>query len=725
MSDPTSPTHSRAAGSRMSPAPRRTARLVVAAWAVATVAAAIVGARGFSIDNSVGVWFAAADPALSTYRRALQDFGHREWILVGLSSTVHEDARSEARDRLAERIEGLPEVHAVLSARDLPPDAPLVRGFLRPRPDAGDEALLVHVTNDLDRQDGYREALVDAIRAAAADLPDAGTVRVAGIAVINGELNRAARRDMIRFFPAVGVLLALIGFALFRNVRDTAVLLSVASGTVVCTIGLLLGTGYPLNMVTIMLPTVLIALSVADSVHLVHAFHAARADGRAAAAAARAAVRSIALPCAGTTLTTMAGFLAFSGSSVLPVFQMAVFGSLGVALAWALTVTGGAALLALLWDGRTRRTPAATRLGSGAVERWWRFVGARPQATIAAFALAAASLAGLNALVADTDYVRFFREGTRVPAEYAALQRAGFPQNPLDLILELPAGPDALATYWQPMDSLARRLEEVPGVRAVLSPFALAPSPAALGAVGHRLGMLSEAGDRVQLTAMTDYPSSRRLLHTLDGVRALAAEILPPEVQLTATGTSLLWAHMDAGVIRTQRQSLLAVSLVCFLILSLLFRSVRLGVLGLVVSLYPVAVILGLMGLLGIPLNMATVLIAGIAVGLAVDNSIHLMHAWRDSRDRGAGPWRACEVSLGTVGVRLLVTASILVGAFAGMGASDFVPTAQFGILTSITILLALAVDLTLLPVLLAWGHAAPAVAAVPVAAGTAWGRAR
>lgn len=721
-----------AAGTRHGFAVARVRRGVVVFWGAVVLAAGVVLVARFRIDNSVSIWFATDDPALADYRQSLSDFGAAEWALVALEwaaagsagRATGELARAAALERFAARLRQVPEVHAVLSAAELPPDAPLVRRFLRPDSAAGMEGLLVRVTNDLGRQDDYRERLIDDIRAAGADLP-ARAVRVAGIAVINGELNRSARRDMWVFFPAVALLLALVGALMFRNVRDTAVLLAVALATVVTTMGLLVGFGYPLNMVTIMLPTVLIALSVADVVHLIHVFHSARDAGVGAGRAAGLAARRIAKPCLATTLTTMAGLVAFAGSSVLPVYQLAIFGATGVGLAWVLTLTLGAALLGSLWHGRDRPARAGA-IGECALGRLWRLVGRHPGRTAAAFLAGGITLLGLGRLEADTDYVRFFRAGSRVPEDYRALERAGFPQNPLSLVIDLPASHAAMARHGPDVVTFTRRLEDLRGVRAVLSPLTLA-GPTTSGSASlaaafpaapfRELGMLSEGEDRVQLTVMMDYPSSRRLVATLAEIRRLQRAVLPPELGVTATGTSVLWAHMDEGVIRTQRQSLAIVSVVCFVILVALFRSVLLGLIGLLLSAYPVAMILGIMGLLGITLNMATVLIAGIAVGIAVDDTIHFVHAWQAGRARGADRWVACGRAMAEVGVRMVTTSAILVGSFAVMGVSSFMPTAQFGLLTSATIALALAADLMLLPVILTGGGTAPtAIPASPLA---------
>ncbi|UCC74383.1 MAG: MMPL family transporter, partial [Gemmatimonadota bacterium] len=254
-----------------------------------------------------------------------------------------------------------------------------------------------------------------------------------------------------------------------------------------------------------------------------------------------------------------------------------------------------------------------------------------------------------------------------------------------------------------PLEEFAHQLETLPGVQAVLSPFMLASSAEAPADRADNLGgMLSRQADQVQVIVMMDHPSSQRLFALLPRIRALAREVLPHGLRLVPTGTSLLWANMDDGVIRTQKESLVIVCVVCFSILLVLFRSIGLSALGLAISLYPVAMVLGLMGLLGIPVNMATVLIAGIAVGLAVDDTIHFVIAYQTSRRESCDSATASQEAMVGVGLRMVMTSVILVGAFAGMGLSDFMPTSQFGLLSSLTIILALAADLALLPVLLA-----------------------
>ncbi|MBA2291530.1 MAG: MMPL family transporter [Gemmatimonadales bacterium] len=666
----------------------------MAAWLTLMAAAATMAVARFEIDNGVAVWFGADDPALVTYRQAVRDFGGREWLVVGLdqgSAALGE--RNTDRDTFAEQLRRLPHAGMVLTSADVPAGSDVARTLLRVEPFPGMEAVLFQVENDLDRQDHYREQLVDRVRAIGTTLPTVRGVHVAGAAAINGELNRAARHDMFRFFPAVGVLLALVGLLVFRNARDALVLVATALGTVTLVAGALAAAGHALNMVTIMLPTVLIALSVAGAVHLIHAFHVERD--------APAAIRAVWKPACATTLTTVAGFLAFGGSDVLPIQQLAVFGAFGIALALMLTVSFTPALLVLLWHGRparsrTSRLPASTQ--------WLARLHQMPRRVLVITGVLGLLLTGLALLEADTDYAAFFRAGSQVPADYAAMREAGLPVNALNFIVGVPTGDDPLAPrHAAALGAFSGALRSVPGVHSVLSPLSFATLPGGTAAL-MGAGLLSGDRQALQVVVLTQATSSRELFALLSAIEPIAISTFAPGTSVVPTGTPYLWARMDDGVIRTQVDSLLVVCIACLLVLTWLLRSLRLALLTLAVSLYPVALVLGLMGWLRLPINLATVLIAGIAVGIAVDDTIHLVHAWQERRRAGSNRHDAADDAVAALGARLAATSAVLVGAFAVMGFSDFLPTAQFGLLSALVIVLALAADLALTPVLLALG---------------------
>jgi predicted RND superfamily exporter protein len=308
-------------------------------------------------------------------------------------------------------------------------------------------------------------------------------------------------------------------------------------------------------------------------------------------------------------------------------------------------------------------------------------------------------LVGLSRLEADTDYAAFFRQDTPVSRDYAALRGAGLPVNALSLVVRLPVDRDPLSPpVAATLARLSADLDAIPGVHTVLSPMTFAASPGGAATLV-QAGFLSSDHHQIQMVLLTEGTSSSELLGLLDVVGTVEAD----GMTVTPTGTPYLWARMDSGVIQTQRESVLVVCVACLVFLLWVFRSVPLALLTLVVSMLPVALVLGLMGVLGLPVNIATVLIAGIAVGIAVDDTIYLVHTWQRLRQEGRDRRAAVDEAMHAVGGRMVATSVVLVGAFGVLGFSDFLPTAQFGVLSALVIVLALAADLSITPLVLRW----------------------
>jgi hypothetical protein len=142
-------------------------------------------------------------------------------------------------------------------------------------------------------------------------------------------------------------------------------------------------------------------------------------------------------------------------------------------------------------------------------------------------------------------------------------------------------------------------------------------------------------------------------------------------------------------------------ALAIFVLLLVFLRSLPLALIGLIVNLLPIGMILGLMGHLDVKINMATILIGGIAMGIAVDDTMHFLWRYKLELQRGNHHFAAVRNTFEHTGIALVLTSLLLVGGFAVMVLSDFTPTADFGLFTSVTVLLALLTDLLFLPSLL------------------------
>ena len=140
-------------------------------------------------------------------------------------------------------------------------------------------------------------------------------------------------------------------------------------------------------------------------------------------------------------------------------------------------------------------------------------------------------------------------------------------------------------------------------------------------------------------------------------------------------------------------------------ILTVLWRSVGLAALALAVNLLPVGMIIALQGVAGVPLNSITIMVAAIALGVAVDDTIHFITHWRDERQAGASPAEATRSALRVKGRPIVATTIILVGMMMVFWVSVFPPVVHFGLLLAVGLGGALLSALVLLPVWLGQGE--------------------
>jgi len=736
---------------------------LVAAGGVAVVRQ-ITGARP-AIDNSVAVWFMRDDPGLVSYRDFNRAFGEREWSLLLLTTDdILAPEFLQQLDALSDDLGRLPDVSKVVSlttVRDSETGAddelaytavyrphgsgrrataeevtafaariaatPMFHGSLFRPGDRQHTVLLIQNANRLDDAGPWRIALVDDVHRLAAACPGVRSHALAGTTVINAELNRASLRDVLVFYALVTALVALVAWFSLRSWRDVIVILAVVTACLLPTMGAISACGLAFNMVTVMLPTILIALSVADLMHFIHAIHCERAGERVAVVAPRC-WRALRLPSTLTCLTTIVGFLMLAMSTVGPVFQLGVFTAVGLALAWLATYTLAPVALDALW-GR-RLAPALPPVLAGWLQRGTRRVRV-PALAIVVLSLVA--MAGLSRVHTDTDYSRFFRSWTGVARAYDDIAAAGFFQSPLALSVRFPAGSGWTdPAEFRRLVAFEAELRALPAVGKVLTAtdlverawISLAGAEAArrqpLTALDRRqldevvfLGELSGNDDlrdfltpdrqRCQVVALTAYLSSRALLALRSDIEALFARCFAGSpAQLDVTGTTVLWANMDSHITRTQTFSIAGMVLPLLVLFPIVARSLAVGLIAALVNLLPLACTFGLMGLCGVRINIATTLIGAIALGIVVDDTIHFLGRFRSERAAGRSWQDAIDATRLAIGASAVRTTAIVVGGFATMAVSSFRPTAEFGIFISYALLLGLAFDLYVLPAALA-----------------------
>ena len=164
---------------------------------------------------------------------------------------------------------------------------------------------------------------------------------------------------------------------------------------------------------------------------------------------------------------------------------------------------------------------------------------------------------------------------------------------------------------------------------------------------------------------------------------------LAPE-QVNVTGMVVLYNNMLKSLFRSQILTIGAVFLAILFMFAILFRSIKMAVLAIIPNILAASMVLGLMGLAGIPLDMMTITIAAICIGIAVDDTIHYVHRFSEEFDQHNDYWKAIRLSHDSIGRALYYTTMTVVLGFSILVMSNFIPTIYFGILSGLAMSTAL-----------------------------------
>lgn len=713
-----------------------TRRGAVAALLVVLALPAAWALRGLSVDNRLERWTGDDAAGRAAYERFLRLFGSDEFVLAVIAGG--DGLSPESLDlgiESVERIEGLPGVTAVQSPaqvyRDLfgaeDPEAvaremtatPFYRDLLVSR-DASATAILVRVapTGGADA----RAAIVAGTRRALAPFSERGfDVHLVGSTVLSAALDRISVEEARRAFPLAVAGSLLILAVLLGSLRTTAVAAACAALALVLTFGLVAATGRGLNMVTAALPPLLWVLALGNIVHLLRRYRTLAADGDRTAALERA-LHETRRGCVLAAVTTAAGFVSLVAAPLQPVRELGLFAAVGILISLVVNLTLGPVLIARLRPGGDARP---RRAGSGARPP---FGVRRPRTVVAAAAtLAVAALALLPRIEVAGNPISFLPADHPVTRDYRAVAGSLGGFYTLEVVLDLPR-PWSEPAAAEVIEQVADHLRDSPVVARVITPVDLlrqlnawesgtgpggyeVPSTggegerllAGLDADGRELLATLVAGDgrTVHVSAIVNEMDEQLFLGLVEAARE-ELERLPEGWSGSVTGQVLELVRSQQRLVSTQLRSLgLALAFV-FLALHLGLRSWRLTTLSLAPNLAPLLAAFALMALLGFPLDPATAMVASIALGIAVDNTAHMLEAVRRLQFGGMPRREAAAEAVRRTGPAMTITATTAVVGFLALLVSDFVPIAHFGALAAAAMAVALAADAVLLPATLA-----------------------
>ncbi len=481
----------------------------------------------------------------------------------------------------------------------------------------------------------------------------------------------------------------------------------------------------PITELTFMVPALIIVIGSTEDIHLLAEYRSGRKAGMERQPAIERMVARLAIAVIFTAITTFAGFATIIATPIPVLRQFGIVASFGLLVNPLVTISLIPACLALFPDhaGRARSDTSITRIETRVLEILAR-MRRRPVITILCVSLPciAAGIYGATCVKADNNIIAFFRSNSPI------VQRA-------DRMHEKLSGTESFCIRLDAAEPFAFRNPENLGYALQLQDYLveagwidrsisltdyLAYIHAALGESNTSLPATTQGiaeyllllhRNEIEPYVSPDYQilnivvrhnlrSSRELMPRIQALREHIAQTCPPNLEAGVTGEMLLVNKAVKAIIAGQLRGILVIAFIAALLLSILFRSVRIGCIALVPNLLPIGIQFGVMALAGIPLNTATSMAAAISIGLAVDDTIHLLMRFY-GQDRNLPPALAVERSLRHLIRPITATSLSLTLGFLVMRFSRFVPISDFALLAAMVLLAALVADLVLTPTLL------------------------
>lgn len=559
--------------------------------------------------------------------------------------------------------------------------------------------------------------------------------RMVGIPVLREAVQRYNVQTAITFGLLCSLVIAVVLVYLFKSLRVVLISFLVLGLCVLWTTGLISLLDIRLNSATSLSFGLVLVITVATITHLASQYIRSLQMTGNTDTAIRESLHVVGGPCLMCTLTTAAGFACIMVTSVPMVFQFGLIMSLGVLVSFVLAMCLTPLLLTIMTPLDTKAFDRmSSDLPARVLERLKRLSLESPKSCVVATILLTGLLvSGVPRIDSDMQLSRMFSASTKEAQDSMFVGKHLAASNSVEVVVEGEEGLFRDLQAWKAIGLIESRLRQIPGVASTESLLPVLEylqavvggsservqevSPHHQEALGEIFGLLSLSGQGAELRRRYVNESyslaricvrlaeetSRTVSEIISDVRAGATSGSESMGKATVTGYTALFDGLSSRFLRAQLVSVGLVVAVITILLIAQFRSVTLGLLGLIPNLFPIAVIFGIMGWFEVNLDSVTFFAASVSMGLAADNTIHYVtHFLRELKSGHSGSEehfrQALRKAYSKASRAMFSTSTSLALGFTLLVLSPFRPVASFGALGSCAILSALWGDLVLLP---------------------------
>jgi hypothetical protein len=598
----------------------------------------------------------------------------------------------------------------------------------------GKTAAIVVSVYDKPDDPGYRKKLIGKCEKTLDRYKDrTGTIYMAGWTITNLYLSQYMKKDIATFIPITYGFITLAVLLFFRNLWLTLIAVLNISICMGSTMGLFPLLDITLNNVTTIVPPVVMALALCDTVHIFsHLNKDLLLEFGTKEKALAHVLKKVFMPCFLTTITTAIGFLSLSLSDIPPIKEFAFIASAGMVFEFVYSFLFLPPVLLFFNSKKIFIQKKKIDKTTKAFLNFFSQISINQNKIIVflAILLIAVSLIFATKIKVETNLLDYFKKDSpvRIATTFIEDNLAGV--RTIDVSLSS----EKVDTFKDPnnlkviekIEAYAKTLE---GVDSVLSFSEFIKDmnesfhndnakyhsiPDSENMVSQYLLLynyedidefVNESFDHAKILIRTSAHLTSEQARIIDQINAFVKDLDYENLVIRVTGRAVLHVNTIDALVKGQIQSLCIASFIIAMILFIVLKSFKLGMLSLVPNLFPVLLNFGIMGAFAIPLNTATALISAVAIGIAVDDTIHFLIEYKNKRKMGLEIPVAIEFVIAEKGRAILLSSIILCIGFGTMMTSQFVPTVHFGALSSIIMVTAVIGDLIILPSILGFSH--------------------
>jgi len=528
--------------------------------------------------------------------------------------------------------------------------------------------------------------------------------------------------DLKFLIPLIILLIVVSLFFSFRSLRGVVLPTVAVSISTIWTLGMMSVLNVSLTAISDIIPVILIAIGSAYSIHVINKFYEDVKTNEDRTKQSIKSLSEIGVPVILAAVTTIAGFIAFIfGSYLTMIREFGIFSGLGVLFALIVSITFVPSVLSILPVKRRFQFSKGNTVKKNSVDLFMDIVGKwvlNNEKTIIVTGIVSGivSAAGIPRIERKVDMLDYFKPGSSIRLTEEMMQTKFGGSIPIQILVKGDIQDPLVLKEMKKMEDFLESLGDVHNPQSVADLIeemsdaidegkTIPDSKTKIANLWFLLEgeeimsqLVNANKTEAVIQATIINVDTKRIQNLVESIDRHIKETESPQFSFSQTGMPILYKHLDNSIVRSQIQSLIFAVIFVFICLAFQFWSITGGLIGLIPIGFTLILIFGIAGFTGIPLDIATVLVCSISIGIGIDYSIHFVNRFRREFRNGKTELEALDKTLETTGKAIVINIITVMMGFLVLLLADLVPLQRFGTLIAITMIGSGVGALTLLP---------------------------